>query len=502
MATATPPVQPPGRHGPGAGGTRQGDPGRGREPAHDGQAPRARSAWSPPRTPGGPTASCCSPRRGSPTRSAASSSSTRRCGSASSTGALPARDPGRGRASCPASRSTGARSPLAGAPGELVTQGLDGLRERFAEYAALGARFAKWRAVLRIGPGLPSRACVEANAHALARYAALAQEAGLVPVVEPEVLMDGSHGLERCAEVTAQVLREVYAELAGSAWSWTATLLKPSMVLPGTTSPEAEQVGDDEVAARTIAVLRDTVPASVPGIVFLSGGQSPQQATARLDALNRLGVHQPWQLSFSFGRALQAPVLDAWRGEPDNVGAGPGRARRARPAHQHGAARALRARAGARCARRRPARGRRLSPTRARHVGDPRTSVLPAETNGPARLGPGAPPLSDGDAPALDHPGPAPRLGPRPRPRGRRRLGPGLRGPLGGPRGALAAAPPCACCTSHPTTWPWSRGGWPCAPRRTSAGTSPVTGWPWRRNRWWATRYRSCWTPPATPAWW
>lgn len=210
---------------------------------------------------------------------------------------------------------------LAGAPGELVTQGLDGLRERFAEYAALGARFAKWRTVLRIGPGLPSPACVAANAHTLARYAALAQEAGLVPVVEPEVLMDGSHGLERCAEVTAQVLREVYSELAAQRVVLEATLLKPSMVLPGTTSPEAEQVGDDEVAALTIAVLRDTVPASVPGIVFLSGGQSPQQATARLDALNRLGVHQPWQLSFSFGRALQAPVLDAWRGQADNVGA-------------------------------------------------------------------------------------------------------------------------------------------------------------------------------------
>ncbi len=209
--------------------------------------------------------------------------------------------------------------PLAGAPGELVTQGLDGLRERLAEYAALGARFAKWRAVLRIGPGLPTPACVEANAHALARYAALAQEAGLVPVVEPEVLMDGSHGLERCAEVTAQVLRRVYAELAAQRVVLEATLLKPGMVLPGTTSPEAERVGDDEVAARTIAVLRDTVPASVPGIVFLSGGQSPQEATARLDALNRLGAEQPWQLSFSYGRALQAPVLDAWRGEPANV---------------------------------------------------------------------------------------------------------------------------------------------------------------------------------------
>ncbi|WP_341241870.1 class I fructose-bisphosphate aldolase [uncultured Nocardioides sp.] len=211
--------------------------------------------------------------------------------------------------------------PLAGSPGEVVTQGLDGLRERLAEYAALGARFAKWRAVLRIDTGLPTPACVRANAHALARYAALAQEAGLVPVVEPEVLMDGSHSLERCAEVSAQVLREVYAELAGQRVALDATLLKPSMVLPGTLSPETEHLEDQVVAARTVAVLRDTVPASVPGIVFLSGGQSPQQATARLDALNRLSDPQPWQLSFSYGRALQAPVLDAWRGEPANTAA-------------------------------------------------------------------------------------------------------------------------------------------------------------------------------------
>lgn len=211
--------------------------------------------------------------------------------------------------------------PLAGSPGELVTQGLDGLRERFAEYAAMGARFAKWRAVLRIDATLPTPACVSANAHTLARYAALAQEAGLVPVVEPEVLMDGAHSLERCAEVTAQVLRAVYAELARQHVSLEATLLKPNMVLPGTLSPETGSLEDHVVAERTVAVLRDTVPASVPGIVFLSGGQSPQEATARLDALNRLPVPQPWQLSFSYGRALQAPVLDAWHGEPANVAA-------------------------------------------------------------------------------------------------------------------------------------------------------------------------------------
>ena len=207
---------------------------------------------------------------------------------------------------------------LAGCPGEVVTAGLDGLRERLQEYAALGARFAKWRAVLRVGPAAPSATCVRANAHALARYAALAQEAGLVPVVEPEVLMDGDHSLERCAEVTAQVLREVYSELVGQRVVLDATLLKPNMVLPGTDSEEAGPLTDAVVAARTVAVLRDTVPASVPGIVFLSGGQDPQQATARLDALNRLEP-QPWQLSFSYGRALQAPVLDAWHGHRDNV---------------------------------------------------------------------------------------------------------------------------------------------------------------------------------------
>ncbi|WP_107772925.1 class I fructose-bisphosphate aldolase [Nocardioides sediminis] len=217
----------------------------------------------------------------------------------------------------PGIKVDGGTTPLAGAPGEVVTQGLDGLRERLAEYAGLGARFAKWRAVIRIGPGTPSAACVEANAHALARYAALAQEAGLVPVVEPEVLMDGPHSLERCASVTALTLRAVYDQLARQGVELDATLLKPSMVLPGS---DAEPVGDDVIADRTIAVLRDTVPASVPGLVFLSGGQTPEQATARLDALNRRAP-QPWELSFSFGRALQAPVLRAWAGRAENTGA-------------------------------------------------------------------------------------------------------------------------------------------------------------------------------------
>ncbi len=208
--------------------------------------------------------------------------------------------------------------PLAGYPGEVVTEGLDGLRLRLEEYAALGARFAKWRAVLRIEDGLPSVACLEANAHALARYAALAQEAGLTPIVEPEVLMDGSHDIDRCALVTVAALRAVYEQLAQHRVVLEASLLKPNMVLPGEGCPTP--VDDDEIAARTIAVARQSVPAAVPGLVFLSGGQSDEQATSRLAALNRLAP-QPWQLSFSFGRALQGPVLRAWAGDDANAGA-------------------------------------------------------------------------------------------------------------------------------------------------------------------------------------
>lgn len=202
--------------------------------------------------------------------------------------------------------------PLAGFPGELVTAGLDGLRERLEEYAALGARFAKWRAVIRIDDGLPTRTCIEANAHALARYAALAQEAGLTPIVEPEVLMDGAHTIERCAEVTTEVLHQVYDQLDRHRVVLEATLLKPNMVVPGTDC--AEQANEGLIAWTTLEVLRRSVPAAVPGIVFLSGGMSDEQATARLDALNRHAL-QPWELSFSFGRALQAPVLRAWAGE-------------------------------------------------------------------------------------------------------------------------------------------------------------------------------------------
>ncbi len=210
-------------------------------------------------------------------------------------------------------------TPLAGYPGELVTRGLDGLRERFAEYVSLGARFAKWRGVLRIDDHRPTATCVQSNAHALARYAALAQEADLVPVVEPEVLMDGSHTIDRCAEVTADVLRAVYEQLARHRVVLEASLLKPNMILPGKDCPV--QASTDEIADATIAVLRETVPAAVPGIVFLSGGQTDEQATSRLNALNRR-TPQPWELSFSFGRALQGAVLRAWNGDNTNKSAG------------------------------------------------------------------------------------------------------------------------------------------------------------------------------------
>jgi fructose-bisphosphate aldolase class I len=205
--------------------------------------------------------------------------------------------------------------PLAGFPDELVTDGLDGLRERFAEYVELGARFAKWRAVIRIGPDRPTATCVEANAHALARYAALAQEAGLTPIVEPEVHLDGDHSIDRCASVTASVLRRVYDQLGRHRVVLEGSLLKPNMVLPGRDCPT--RADDDTIARTTLEVLRETVPAAVPGIVFLSGGQGDQEATARLDAINRHGP-QPWELSFSFGRALQGPVLRAWAGDDTN----------------------------------------------------------------------------------------------------------------------------------------------------------------------------------------
>jgi fructose-bisphosphate aldolase class I len=205
---------------------------------------------------------------------------------------------------------------LAGAPGETVTEGLDGLRERLAEYRELGARFTKWRAVISIGDGRPSDYCIWANAHALGRFAALSQEAGLVPIVEPEVLMDGEHTIDESYRVTSRTLHAVFTELFDQRVEREGMLLKPNMVLPGYES--SEQVDDDTIAETTIKCLRNDVPAAVPGIVFLSGGQSDEDATARLNAMNARGPH-PWELSFSYGRALQAPALKAWQGDPANV---------------------------------------------------------------------------------------------------------------------------------------------------------------------------------------
>jgi fructose-bisphosphate aldolase class I len=206
--------------------------------------------------------------------------------------------------------------PLALAEGETITEGLDGLRDRLTEYRDLGAKFAKWRATYSIAEELPSEYCVWVNAHALARYAALCQEAGLVPIVEPEVLQDGTHTIEESAKATGRVLQAVYTELHDQRIELTGTLLKPNMVLSGYSADN--RAGKDEVAERTLEVLYKHVPASVPGIVFLSGGQTDEDATAHLDAMNERGPH-PWQLSFSYGRALQAPALKAWVGKPENV---------------------------------------------------------------------------------------------------------------------------------------------------------------------------------------
>ncbi len=205
--------------------------------------------------------------------------------------------------------------PLAFCPDEKITEGLDGLRERLAEYRDLGAKFCKWRAVIDIGPGIPSYNCVSANAHALARYAALCQEQGLVPIVEPEVLMDGDHDINRCEDVTEFVLKTVFQELYHARIKLEGMVLKPNMVVPGKKS--AKQASDAEIAERTIRVLKVCVPAAVPGIAFLSGGQSDVEATARLDAMNKLG-EVPWRLTFSYGRALQAAPQKAWSGKPEN----------------------------------------------------------------------------------------------------------------------------------------------------------------------------------------
>ncbi len=213
---------------------------------------------------------------------------------------------------------TGAKD-LAGAPGEKVTEGLDGLRARLEEYRGLGARFAKWRAVITIGEGIPTAYCIEVNAQALARYAALCQEQGLVPIVEPEVLMDADNEIETCYRATKRTLHKTFDELYHQRVDLEGMLLKPNMVISGKGSPT--QASASEVAAWTIRCFRETVPAAVPGIVFLSGGQSDEQASENLNAINSLGP-QPWVLSFSYGRALQAPALKAWSGSADNVEAG------------------------------------------------------------------------------------------------------------------------------------------------------------------------------------
>ena len=207
---------------------------------------------------------------------------------------------------------------LAGHPREKITEGLDGLRDRLAEYSEMGARFAKWRAVIVLGDGIPSRGCIEANAHALARYAALCQEAGLVPVVEPEVLMDGDHTLARCAGVTEEVLRAVFEQLYLQRVTLEGMILKPNMVLAGLACSTQPTV--DEVADATVNCLLRAVPAAVPGIAFLSGGQPSELASARLNAMNiRFKTHLPWALAFSFARAIQQPALEIWRGEAANV---------------------------------------------------------------------------------------------------------------------------------------------------------------------------------------
>ncbi len=209
---------------------------------------------------------------------------------------------------------TGAKD-LAGFPGEEVTEGLDGLRDRLAEYRELGARFAKWRAVINIGDGIPTRFCILANAHALARYAALCQEVGLVPIVEPEVMMTGDHSIDRCEEVTTATLETVYSQLYEHRVLLEGTLLKPNMVLSGNRHPI--QAGAEQVAGATVRCLLRAVPAAVPGVVFLSGGQGPEQATENLNAMIAMGTDLPWELSFSYGRALQQPSLQAWSEGPE-----------------------------------------------------------------------------------------------------------------------------------------------------------------------------------------
>ena len=209
--------------------------------------------------------------------------------------------------------------PLAFSPGEVITEGLDGLRDRIKDYVGLGAKFAKWRAVIDIGKNMPSYNAINANAHALARYAALCVEGGLVPIVEPEVLMDGDHDIDACEKVTEWMLKETYAQLYYAKVPLEQTVLKPNMVISGKKC--AKQASRQEVAERTVKVLKRCVPVAVPGIAFLSGGQSDEDATAHLSLMNQLGP-LPWKLTFSYGRALQAACLKAWGGKPENAAAG------------------------------------------------------------------------------------------------------------------------------------------------------------------------------------
>lgn len=212
---------------------------------------------------------------------------------------------------------TGAKD-MAGHSGEKISEGLDGLRKRLVEYYQMGARFAKWRAVITIGDGIPSRACLEANAHALARYAALCQESGLVPIVEPEVLMDGDHTMKQCFEVTEEALRTIFDQLFIQGVMLEGIILKPNMIVPGLKCPNQESA--EKIADETVKCFMRAVPAAVPGITFLSGGQSSELASERLNAMkNRFKSILPWELSFSYGRALQQPALDIWRGEDANA---------------------------------------------------------------------------------------------------------------------------------------------------------------------------------------
>ena len=218
----------------------------------------------------------------------------------------------------PGIKVDGGAKDLAGHPGEKITEGLDGLRNRLDQYAKMGLRFAKWRAVIAIGSGIPSRCCIEANAHSLARYAALCQEAGLVPIVEPEILMNGEHSLQKCFEVSEEVLRTVFNQLYIQGVVLEGVILKPNMILPGLTCDKQESV--DEVADATVRCLLRTVPAAVPGIAFLSGGQSGELASARLNAMNvRFKNRLPWALAFSYARAIQQPAMEIWNGQEANV---------------------------------------------------------------------------------------------------------------------------------------------------------------------------------------